>query len=652
MNDTLIAFGEAIKALPSDDPSTGVLRGTLVRFGSPGERDLVGEYFTCDTYFGAQLARSGTALLDGTLNHRRPMLRGNESGRAKELMRRCAEGLLPPVEVTPEDHGLFARIVLDLRDEYQRMIYDLGTKGAFGWSSGSAAHVVDIAPDGHITCWPLIEAGLTPMPCEPRSSNIVMPLKAYLDAPTPVSPGADRESLSIQHIAIDSCDGPGRERSGEVAHLPGALNMTEETGVERSIDSAVTADAITRAELDSFADNVVERAAARAATRAVDTIRRESVPELLRGEVSRQGGAASGRAPGYLHHAGASNESRERAIHAARWFLAAATRNERGLEQAFGENPQWYHAKAAFSEAGNDTGLYTVPSSWSEMIFSNVENYGFARRLGNVYPMPARDVKFTTGGAVTVSWPGMNTAPTPFDATNFFSQTALSAQTMAAAYVIQKELLDDTIVDLMGYLARQYGRAIAREEDVQFFNGAGSPFTGIIGTSGVKTTSMTTGLTGFDKVSWTHMNNLKLTVNTDIQLEGEYVVPQSVLGYLYNEVDSQNRPIRNVVGPGPAAVPNHGIHVAPYTYNNSPLYTVPDVLFPTSGAGRVCALFGDFRTYGILGVRRDMTVDTYDQSYAGIDLAGKRQLAIQVVERIGIAFPDPSAFGVLKTAAS
>jgi HK97 family phage major capsid protein len=652
MNDTLIAFGEAIKALPSDHPCTGVLGGVLVRFGSPLERDLVGEYFTCDTYFGAQLTRSGTALLDGTLNHRRPMLRGNEPDHVQELMKRCAEGLLPPVEVTPEDHGLFARIVLDLRDEYQRMIYELGTKGAFGWSSGSAAHVVDIASDGHITCWPLIEAGLTPMPCEPRSSNVVMPLKAYLDTPTSAPNEADREPIPIQHIAIDSCDGPKPDQCGTLARIPGALNMTEETGVEQSIESTGSADTITREQLESFADRVVERAAAKAATRAVDTIRRESVPEPLRGEVSRHAGEATGRAPGYIHHSGASNEGRERAIHAAKWFLAAATRNERGLELAFGENPQWYHAKAAFSEASNDAGLYTVPTSWSDMIFSNVENYGFARRLGNVYPMPARDVKFTTGGAVTVSWPGMNTAPTPFDATNFFSQTALSAQTMAAAYVIQKELLDDTIVDLMGYLARQYGRAIAREEDLQFFNGGGTPFTGIIGTSGVRTTSMAAGLTGFDKVSWTHMNNLKLTVNTDIQLEGEYVVPQSVLGYLYNEVDSQNRPIRNVGGPGPAALPNHGIHVAPYTYNNSPLYTLPDALFPASGAGRVCALFGDFRTYGILGVRRDMTVDTYDQSYGGIDLAGKRQLAIQVVERIGIAFPDPSAFGVLKTAAS
>jgi hypothetical protein len=180
-NDLILASGGALKTMASDDPAMGRLGGYLVRFGSDTETDLAGEFFTGETYFGAQLAATGKAILDGTLNHRIPMITDDMPPEHQKIMERLAVKFLPPVEVTKDEQGLFAEIVFDLADEYQKMLFDMGVKGVWKWSSGSAEHVVDTADSGQILSWPLIEAGITPSPAEFRDSNRLIPLKIYAE---------------------------------------------------------------------------------------------------------------------------------------------------------------------------------------------------------------------------------------------------------------------------------------------------------------------------------------------------------------------------------------------------------------------------------------------------------------------------------------
>lgn len=350
------------------------------------------------------------------------------------------------------------------------------------------------------------------------------------------------------------------------------------------------------------------------------------------------------------------SEKAEAMRHFGRVAKAIIRKDNASYNKEIDQYPEWYLQKAAFSEAANGEGLYLAPSVWSDLIFSNVERYGFARKLANVIPMPARDVKFNTGaGAVTVAWPGNNTAPTPHDATSHFTQTSLTASTMAAAAIIQKELDEDGLASLYDYLVMRYGKAIAKEEDLQFFNGTGSPFTGIVGTVTTNIVyqgnAIGSGKTLFDNVSWTDMVNLKNKVNPDIQTDGVYVVSQTVFGFLQKEVDDNHRPIFNHESPRPNQN-NTGIDQAPWIYNGSPLWVVGNAVLPTSAASRVSAVFGDFQNEAIFGVRRDVTLETFDQAYGGVDLAGQRQVALQVTERVAIAFPDETAFAVLKTSAS
>ena len=165
--DTLVSFGGEVKATRL--PDGGVkLGGYLVRFGDATKTDLTGDFFTKNTDFGDAIES------DGWFNHRMPVL---FNGKRVEYVEP-----LPKVTMKKDDIGVFAEIVLGAHNEYEAMLADLGIKGALGWSSGTAPHLVDRKQVGNayeITRWRLgLDASLTPTPAEPRNS--VIPIKSLI----------------------------------------------------------------------------------------------------------------------------------------------------------------------------------------------------------------------------------------------------------------------------------------------------------------------------------------------------------------------------------------------------------------------------------------------------------------------------------------
>jgi HK97 family phage major capsid protein len=150
---TVINYGQTVKALPD-----GKIGGYLVTFGG---LDLTGEYFDQVTDFGEY------ARLPVMYHH----------GKTLQIKKRR----IGTAEVTLDEIGLWAETQLEMRDEYERMVYELASNGKLGWSSGSAEHVIEREQDAkgvHITQWFMAEASLTPMPAEPR--NTVIPLKSFM----------------------------------------------------------------------------------------------------------------------------------------------------------------------------------------------------------------------------------------------------------------------------------------------------------------------------------------------------------------------------------------------------------------------------------------------------------------------------------------
>lgn len=166
----MIYFGDAVKAEQQED-GTVKLGGYLVRFSDAAHPDLTGDYFTKNTDFG------NVTKSDGWFNHRLPVKYNGKRVEYKEQ--------LPDATLTFDDTGVFAEIVLGARNEYEREIAKLGIKGKLGWSSGTAAHLVDRKQVGNsfeITRWKLgLDASLTPTPAEPRLSNRVLPIKSILE---------------------------------------------------------------------------------------------------------------------------------------------------------------------------------------------------------------------------------------------------------------------------------------------------------------------------------------------------------------------------------------------------------------------------------------------------------------------------------------
>lgn len=159
LEDGLVTFGTAVKALDN-----GRVGGYLVRFSTDKDPDLAGDFFTPDTDFG---------------NHKTADVYYNHGLDATLKRRKIGK-----VDLTPDDVGIWAEAQLELRDEYEKAIYDMAKAGKLGWSSGTASHLMERKSVGSaqmITRWPLgLDASLTPTPAEPR--NGAVSIKSLLPA--------------------------------------------------------------------------------------------------------------------------------------------------------------------------------------------------------------------------------------------------------------------------------------------------------------------------------------------------------------------------------------------------------------------------------------------------------------------------------------
>lgn len=151
-DDMLVSFGGAIKAL-----GDGRVAGWGVTFD--GE-DLTGEHFHDRTYLG----RKDGDGQDTYFHHAQP-IKGLED---------AADHTFAPATVARKDLGIWVETVLNMADDYEKMVYSLAEQGKLGWSSGAPGHLVRKSADGRIDRWPVAEWSLTPAPAEYRNRVIAL----------------------------------------------------------------------------------------------------------------------------------------------------------------------------------------------------------------------------------------------------------------------------------------------------------------------------------------------------------------------------------------------------------------------------------------------------------------------------------------------
>jgi HK97 family phage major capsid protein len=149
MDDELVIYGGEIKAL-----GNGKVGGVLVRVTNQNEPDLANDYFSSqsDVRFPSEI--------DVYYNH------GMDETIKKRVIGRAKLSRLDNADV-------WAETQLNMRDEYEKRIYELAEAGKLGYSSGALSHLVEREPVGksyHIKTWVIGEASLTPTPAEYRNT--------------------------------------------------------------------------------------------------------------------------------------------------------------------------------------------------------------------------------------------------------------------------------------------------------------------------------------------------------------------------------------------------------------------------------------------------------------------------------------------------
>jgi HK97 family phage major capsid protein len=177
--------------LKTIDAEGGRVGGYLVVWGGPEQRDLQGEYFTPETELGLDWYDQRPALyhhgLDGSV-------------------KAAVIGVIDTLRV--DSTGVWAEAQLDTRQRYVRTIQKLVDKGALGWSSGSLPHLVQVADDGRIVRWPIVEGSLTPTPAEPRRTDVRTIKSAYealgIDTRKLGVGTSEGETLSTQYSVLST----------------------------------------------------------------------------------------------------------------------------------------------------------------------------------------------------------------------------------------------------------------------------------------------------------------------------------------------------------------------------------------------------------------------------------------------------------------
>jgi phage head maturation protease len=148
----------AIKSL-----GNGKVGGYLMVWGNPTLKDLENTYFAPDTEL----------CLDWF--PQRPIL--YEHGQDGAL-KQSPMGQFTTVDMKADEVGMWIEGQLDARKRYLAAVEKLMAMGALNWSSRSLPDLMEIAPDGKITKWPLIEATMTTHPAELRFTD-VQSMKAF-----------------------------------------------------------------------------------------------------------------------------------------------------------------------------------------------------------------------------------------------------------------------------------------------------------------------------------------------------------------------------------------------------------------------------------------------------------------------------------------
>lgn len=304
--------------------------------------------------------------------------------------------------------------------------------------------------------------------------------------------------------------------------------------------------------------------------------------------------------------------------------------------------------KTGMVEGTDSQGGYLVPEEVAAEVDRIIEDFGFIRKMARRLPMSRDTLNVPNlATAMTVSVPGEATAQT--DGSPVLGNTALVAKTVVGLAIVSKELLQDAVVDTAKLIFELAGEAIAGYEDSQGLTGTGSPFTGVLGNSSVTVVTMPSGEDTFAEVTLNDLRDLVSQIKSGALSKSVFVMHRANWGII-QKITENSQHITTFQNPIVSGINGGFVVPAGYLWG-FPVYC-NDKMPSTTAVSTKFIIFGNF-DYFYLGNRSQMTMDISDSAtVSSVNAFASYQMAIRVSERIAMAVGVPTAFAVLKTAAS
>lgn len=230
-------------------------------------------------------------------------------------------------------------------------------------------------------------------------------------------------------------------------------------------------------------------------------------------------------------------------------------------------------------------GGYLAPDEYEHTLIEALQDQNIFRSLARVISTSSGERKIpVVASKGTAAWIDEEAAyPESDDA---FGQVSIGAYKLATMIKVSEELLNDSVFDVAGYIAREFARRIGAAEEEAFFtgNGTGKP-TGILNATGGAETGVTTA--SATTVTFDEMMDLFYSLRAPYRRNSVFIMNDSTVKAL--------RKLKN--GNGDYLWTPSVTAGTPDTELNRPVYT--STFMPTLAASAKSILFGDLGYYWV-----------------------------------------------------
>lgn len=306
-----------------------------------------------------------------------------------------------------------------------------------------------------------------------------------------------------------------------------------------------------------------------------------------------------------------------------------------------------YAALKAMNTGSPQDGGVTVPKVLStEIIRKANEEYGVARRVfslrnktgpGNTYQL------YKEGDDAVAFWTNEGAKKSSSGIT--IDVIELGLKKLAVIIPWTDELMEDSELNLTEIITTSVARAMGKKEDAAFFNGTGTPYTGLFNDTNVNEVA----IAGTNVKAFT-LDDLQKVIDetpTEFADNGQWLMNRKALSVIRMMKDSNNNFLFTPAAQGnPATVLGYSVIVSD---------VAPSLA--TGGAGKPILAFGDFKRTAVVVTKGSLAVKFLDQATVydtdnstEINLAQQDMSALRFVQRVGFEIIQPEATTVLRTA--